>query len=92
MTTLTEYAAAITRLIDEATGASFTYPDTFDGDAEACFAKRMAPQEAADKLMLDYGLTDSIMAHYNLDECAVAMSADGGSGVIRVDGRCCHVE
>lgn len=44
--------------------------------------------------LCDYDAGDSIRPATveEVCECAVAMSADGGSGVIRVDGRCCHVE
>ena len=48
--THSEYASEITRIIDEQTGHSVEYPDSFESDVEACFVRRMSVEDAAEHL------------------------------------------
>lgn len=52
--TRTTYEAKITAIIDEATGGTFEYPESFDSVVEACFLNRMSPEAAASSLMSNY--------------------------------------
>jgi hypothetical protein len=51
--TRTEYGAQVTAIIDAATGG-FEYPESFESDVDACFNRRMTPEQAAEKLLADY--------------------------------------
>lgn len=51
--TTTQYAAKVTEIIDERTGG-FEYPESFDSDVASCLARRLTPEQAADKLLADY--------------------------------------
>lgn len=51
--TRTTYAAKITEIIDAATGGR-EYPESFDADVDACFARRMPAEDAAEKLLADW--------------------------------------
>lgn len=52
--TQSEYAARITSLVTENAGPNFEFPDSFDGDVQACFLRRMTPEAAAAKLLADW--------------------------------------
>lgn len=52
--TLTQYAAAVTDLIDPAAARGYEFPDSFDSDVEACFLQRLSPEQAAEKLTTEY--------------------------------------
>ena len=52
--TRTMYGALVTAVIDERTGHSFEYPDSFEADVDACFMRQLTPEGAADKLLADY--------------------------------------
>lgn len=51
--TRSDYASEITTIIDDQTGG-VEYPDSFDGDVEACFLARMPVEQAAAKLQADW--------------------------------------
>jgi hypothetical protein len=51
--TTTAYGAKVTELIDQRTGG-FEYPESFESDVAACFARRLTPEQAAEKLLADY--------------------------------------
>jgi hypothetical protein len=53
MTTMTNYAAEVTRLMDAAYPEA-NYPESFETDVAACFARRISAEEAAERLMADY--------------------------------------
>jgi hypothetical protein len=48
--TLTAYAAKVTFLIDDRI-EDFSFPESFESDVEACFLRRMSPEDAAEHLL-----------------------------------------
>lgn len=52
--TQSEYAGEITRIIDEMTGHSFQYPETFESDVAACFLAHTPVEQAAEKLFEEW--------------------------------------
>jgi hypothetical protein len=48
------YAAKITEIIDAQHPDGYVYPESFDSDVAACFARRMTPEAAAEKLLADW--------------------------------------
>jgi len=48
--TRSEYASAITKTIDEATGYTAEYPESFESDIDACFLQRLSVEDAYEKL------------------------------------------
>jgi hypothetical protein len=52
--TQTEYGVKVTAAIDEASGGTTEYPDSFEADVATCFLQRLTPEQAATKLLAEY--------------------------------------
>ena len=53
--TQTMYEAAITRIIQDAFGPDFEFPEDADTQMGVCFLQRLTVEEAAESLMKEWG-------------------------------------
>lgn len=56
--TESQYCAAVTEHILGISGPDFVFPTTAEADFRACFLRRIAPPEAAAKLIADWADTE----------------------------------
>ena len=49
--TATIYAAKVTAIIDEATGGSFDYPESFENDCQVYMQQQLSVEQAAEKVI-----------------------------------------
>lgn len=61
--TKSHYAGKITAIIDEQTGGTFEYPDTFDSDVDAHFLQRTDTEAAARLLWIEWNGCDITLGH-----------------------------